>query len=76
VHHIGIRQARAQFSDLVDAAEAGEDIVITRQGRPVARLTAASPQKRALPPLKAFRESGSRPGTPSATLIRGERDAG
>ena len=76
MHHIGIRQARERFSDLVDAAEAGEDIVITRQGRPVARLTAASPQKRALPALKAFRESGARPGTPSATLIRGERDAG
>ena len=76
MQQIGIRQAREQFSELIDAAEGGEDIVITRQGRPVARLTAASPQKRALPPLKAYRESGCRPGTPSATLIRGERDAG
>ncbi|CAA7618616.1 type II toxin-antitoxin system Phd/YefM family antitoxin [Magnetospirillum sp. UT-4] len=36
---ISIAQAKAEFAALVSRAEAGEDIVLTRNGRPVARLT-------------------------------------
>jgi len=35
---ISIAQAKASFAALVAKAEAGEDIVVTRNGRPVARL--------------------------------------
>ncbi len=35
---IPIAQAKATFAALVAKAEAGEDIVVTRNGRPVARL--------------------------------------
>jgi len=35
-----VAQAKAQLSALLDAVEAGEDVEITRRGRPVARLTA------------------------------------
>lgn len=35
---IGIRQAKAQLSKLIQAAVAGEQIVITRRGKPVAEL--------------------------------------
>lgn len=37
--HVSIAQAKAEFAALVSRAEAGEDIVVTRNGRPVARLT-------------------------------------
>ncbi|MBM3530319.1 MAG: type II toxin-antitoxin system prevent-host-death family antitoxin [Alphaproteobacteria bacterium] len=37
--HVGIFEAKTQLSALVDAVEKGEDIVITRHGKPVARLT-------------------------------------
>jgi prevent-host-death family protein len=40
VIQISIAQAKAGFAALVSRAEAGEDIVVTRHGRPVARLTA------------------------------------
>ena len=33
-----VTNARARFSNLLDRVAAGEDIVITRSGRPVARL--------------------------------------
>ena len=33
-----IAEAKAQFSDLVEQAEAGRSIVIARNGRPVAKL--------------------------------------
>ena len=35
---VSIAQAKAQFASLVSRAEAGETIVVTRNGRPVARL--------------------------------------
>jgi len=35
VQHVGIKQARQELPDLIDRAEAGEEIVITRQGKAV-----------------------------------------
>ena len=39
---VNIAQAKATLSALVDRAAAGEEIVLARAGRPVARLTALS----------------------------------
>jgi prevent-host-death family protein len=51
---INIGAVRANQSKLVDQAAGGGDIVITRRGKPVARLTAleATPKKRKLGRLK------------------------
>ena len=38
---INITAAKIQFSRLIDRAAAGEEVVITRHGRPVVRLVAA-----------------------------------
>jgi prevent-host-death family protein len=73
--HIGIRQARQALPELVDRAEAGEEIVITRQGHPVAKLVAAPKTNRALPSLAQFRAALGSPGTPAVTLLREERNA-
>ncbi len=35
---IGMHEAKTRLSQLVERAEAGEDIVISRHGKPVARL--------------------------------------
>jgi prevent-host-death family protein len=35
---VGMHEAKTQLSKLVEQAEAGEDIVIARNGTPVARL--------------------------------------
>ena len=40
---ISVYAAKAQLSRLLDRAAEGEEIVITRHGRPVARLVAARP---------------------------------
>jgi prevent-host-death family protein len=37
--NIGIEDARKRLGDLVTAAQQGTDIVLTRNGRPVARIT-------------------------------------
>ena len=72
---IGIREARQALPQLVDQAEAGEEIIITRQGRPVARIVAAPKATRALPALGEFRARLGAEGTPSARLLREERNA-
>jgi prevent-host-death family protein len=37
---VGMHEAKTTLSQLVERAEAGEDIVIARNGKPVARLVA------------------------------------
>ena len=73
--HVGIKQARQELPDLIDRAESGEEIVITRQGRPVAKLVPAPKTQKPLPSLAAFRKAIGREGTPAAELVRQERDA-
>jgi prevent-host-death family protein len=73
--HIGIKQAREALPELVHRAEAGEEIVITRQGRAVARLVGAPRAPSALPSLKEFRRSLGKQGTPASRLVREERSA-
>ena len=43
---VSLVQAKAQLSRLVDQALRGDDVLITRHGRPVARLVAAKPERR------------------------------
>jgi prevent-host-death family protein len=73
---VGIRQARQELADLIDRAEAGEEVVITRQGRPVAKLIAAPKDRKPLPLLADFRGRLGRSARPAVQLVREERDAG
>ena len=41
--HVPVSEAKAQLTDLVRRAEAGEEVVLTRRGRPAARLVAERP---------------------------------
>lgn len=45
---VNIYEAKTQLSKLVDLAAKGEDIVIARNGKPIARLTTLKPEKRSL----------------------------
>jgi prevent-host-death family protein len=42
---VGMHEAKTHLSKLVERAEAGEDVVITRHGTPAARLVAVAPRK-------------------------------
>ena len=42
---INIYEAKAQLSKLVELAAAGEDVIIARGGRPIARLTSLDPKR-------------------------------
>lgn len=43
---INVYQAKTKLSELLDRAAAGEEIVISRHGRPIARLVAYRPPAR------------------------------
>ena len=47
---IALREANQQFARYVRAVEAGESFVITRRGKPVARLLPVEPGRRVLTP--------------------------
>ena len=44
-----IAQAKTHLSELINTVESGEEVVITRHGRPVARVLPANSTKLALP---------------------------
>jgi prevent-host-death family protein len=44
---IGIYEAKSRLSQLVERAEAGHVVVITRRGRPAAKLVPARPRREA-----------------------------
>ena len=46
---VSISQAKSQFSRLIACVEAGEEVTITRRGKPVARLIACKPRKKRRP---------------------------
>lgn len=57
---IGVHEARAKFSRLLDEVERGETITITRHGRPIARVVPVRGRQRSvketIAALKAFRQ--------------------
>lgn len=69
-------RAKAHLSELLDKVEAGEDVVITRHGRPVAHLSPVARPKRPLRSLAKFRATMPAWRKPSATLLRAARDEG
>ncbi len=45
---VNIYEAKTHLSKYVEQAESGQDVIIARGGRPIARLTSISPRKRAI----------------------------
>ena len=41
--HVSLSEAKARLTDLVRQAEAGEEVVLTRHGKPAARIIAVFP---------------------------------
>ena len=46
VKTLNIYDAKTRLSQLVDEAAAGEDVVVSRNGKPLVRITTLKPQKR------------------------------
>lgn len=79
---VGIFEAKSTLSQLVDQVEAGGEVILTRHGKPVARLVPLASEDAAASPkgwvaeLRAFRhgrDHGARQGATLADLIRAGR---
>lgn len=75
---VSLAEAKARLSELLDKVEAGEEVIITRHGREVARLRGITQKKGPIPfeELAKFRAKMPRLRTSSAKLIRQMRDEG
>ena len=75
---VSVAQAKARLSEILARVESGEEVVITKRGRPVARLCPEPRLKKELD-LRAIdrvRESLPRAKSSSVDLVRQLRDEG
>lgn len=76
MNKISVVQAKARFSEILAKVESGQDVLITRRGAPVARLSSVEstrhPMK--LDAIDAFRKTLPQARERSADLIRRMRD--
>ena len=74
--HVSLAEAKAHLSELVERAEAGEPVCITRRGKPVAQLGAvARPRKRIdAAALRALTDAMPRQPESAGEFIRRMRD--
>ena len=73
---VNLADAKAHLSELVSKAETGEETIITRRGKPVAKLVPVAAPKKALRSLSGFRATLPKATKSSVELIRQLRDEG
>jgi prevent-host-death family protein len=73
---VSLAEAKAHLSELISRAEAGEDICITRRGKPVVRLTRLESPKKPIDfeALRKLREAMPKQEESTADFIRRMRD--
>ena len=76
MNSMSLAHAKAHLSELLNKVESGEEVLITRHGRPVARLVPVNPVKHAMPlqRLAALRKQVPAWTISSAQSLRELRD--
>lgn len=71
---ISLADAKARLSEVVERVQQGEEVVITKHGRPVARVSAVAQPKQPAKSLREFRAGMPRWRKSSAGLLRDMRN--
>jgi prevent-host-death family protein len=72
---VNVKEARTKISSLLDRTERGEEVVIIRRGKRIARLVSVGDACKRLPDLRGFRNSILVKGKSlSATVIQGREE--
>jgi prevent-host-death family protein len=71
---VDLARAKARLGELLDKVESGQEVIIARHGRPVARLSPAVRPKAPLRSLKTFRAQMPTWRRSSAVLLHEARD--
>jgi prevent-host-death family protein len=64
-----IKEARGNLSSLLQKVEHGEEVVITRHGKRIARITSPKGQTKHLPGLSDFRSALAVKGKPLSQAV-------
>ena len=68
MHALTVKQVRQRLSQVIGEAEHGGETIITRYGKPVARIVPIEQDRPAFPDLTEFRKSHKvKPGAPTLT---------
>lgn len=78
---VNVAEAKAKLSELIERAMAGEEIEVTKRGRPAVRIVASNPPKKKLDvdSIRAWHKEmerlGAKMGNGAERLIREMRDS-
>ncbi len=67
---ISVKEARAKFSSLLNRVKDGDEVIIRRRGKEIARLLAPRDEGKRLPSLSDFRRSIRQKGEPLSAAVR------
>lgn len=73
---ISLAEAKAKLSDILRRVEKGEEVIVTRRGRAIARIARVGRTPKAFRPRADFRARLPKARRSSAKVIRQLRDAG
>jgi len=71
---ISTKEARSNLSSILDKVEKGEEIVITRRGKRIARITSVDEKPVPLKSLKKFRAKINIEGKPLSQTVINQRE--
>jgi prevent-host-death family protein len=71
---VTVAEAKSQLSSLLDAVEAGQAVVITRRGKPIAELVPRCAVRDLLPQLQALRDALPEQQASGVETMRALRD--
>lgn len=66
---VTVAETKAHLSEILKQIEDGEEVTITRRGKPVAKITAIAPAKASLPSLAELRETLPQSITPGSEVL-------
>ena len=71
---VNVQDARRHISELLDRVVDGEEVIISRRGVPVARLSPVSTRKTEFPDRRELRALLPSADLPSSVMVRDLRD--
>lgn len=72
---ISLAEAKAKLSEILRRVEKGEEVIVTRRGRAIARIARVGKSPKPFKSRASFRAKLPRLKRPSAKLVRQLRDA-
>ena len=76
MHSVSVAEAKTKLSEILSQVEEGDEVIITRRGRPVARLAAIKKPLKAVGSLAEVRAGIPVAKTSAAKMVRQMRDEG